>query len=253
MTSFIQYSNVLLDGFQNNNKIAEVISKKRDLLENILDHYDLADDNMLFVGFSPWCLSLGKKKFKITNVGPEVLAYLNNYGVEYEYRAIGDWQTDRKNASVVVAVDEYFTFANSDAEQRQLVEQLADIAQDIIVTTLRDYKNQDFKDREFSQPIMVRGNEGGKIFLEHYEYDLKDKNANSSTTYAIGLDSSEMYGPFARRNMYFKQLAKFSLDSGAENFYVHKNLMYKSVIKKNYEHVISIKFWLTAPVLSAII
>ncbi|NBW58034.1 hypothetical protein EBR43_09720, partial [bacterium] len=60
-------------------------------------------------------------------------------------------------------------------------------------------------------------------------------------TYAIS-DHLETYGPFARRNMYFKQLAKFSMDAGAENFYVHKNLMYKSLIKKNYEHIITIKF-----------
>jgi hypothetical protein len=42
--------------------------------------------------------------------------------------------------------------------------------------------------------------------------------------------------------MYFKQLAKFSMDAGASDFIVHKNLMYKSVIRKNYEHVISIRF-----------
>jgi hypothetical protein len=49
-------------------------------------------------------------------------------------------------------------------------------------------------------------------------------------------------GPFARRSMFFKQMAKFSIDAGAKEFYVHKNLMYKSLIKKNYEHVISISF-----------
>jgi len=50
------------------------------------------------------------------------------------------------------------------------------------------------------------------------------------------------YGPFDRRTMYFKQLAKFSMDAGATYFQVHKNLMYKSLNKKNYEHVISITF-----------
>jgi hypothetical protein len=49
-------------------------------------------------------------------------------------------------------------------------------------------------------------------------------------------------GPYARRAMFFKQLAKFSADAGAVGFSVHKNLMYKSLIKKNYEHVISIRF-----------
>jgi hypothetical protein len=50
------------------------------------------------------------------------------------------------------------------------------------------------------------------------------------------------YGPFARRSMFFKQMANFSIAAGARQFYVHKNLMYKSLIKKNYEHVISISF-----------
>ena len=49
-------------------------------------------------------------------------------------------------------------------------------------------------------------------------------------------------GPYNRRSMFFKQMAKFSLDAGGKNFYVHKNLMYKSLIKKNYEHVISISY-----------
>lgn len=242
MSSFIQYSNILLDGFKNNSKAAEVVNKKRDLLDSILDHYNLADNNMLFVGFSPWCMSLNKKKFKITSVSEDVLNYLQSQGCNYEYLPLADWEQKKKSADIVVAVDEYFTFADSDADQRRLVEQLAAIADELVVTTLRDYKNQDFKDREFSQPIMVRGTESNKIYLEHYEYDIRDKNASKSSTYVIADEHSEMYGPFARRNMYFKQLAKFSIDSGAENFYVHKNLMYKSVIKKNYEHVISIKF-----------
>jgi hypothetical protein len=51
-----------------------------------------------------------------------------------------------------------------------------------------------------------------------------------------------MYGVFERRTMFFKQLAKFSMDAGAVNFLVHRNLMYKSLLKKNYEHVVSIQF-----------
>lgn len=241
MSAFIQYSNILLEGFKNNNKSSEIVSKKRDLLDNILEHYNLTDSNILFVGFSPWCLSLGKKPFKITNVSDQVIAYLDANGFNYEHKSIDEWEKLGKSVDVTIAADEYFTFADSDIDQRRLVEQLAKITQDIVITTLRDYKNQDFKDREFSQPIVVRGNEP-KIFFEHYEYDFKDKNASQSDSYIITGSNLEHYGPFTRRNMYFKQLAKFSLDAGAENFYVHKNLMYKSVIKKNYEHVITIQF-----------
>ena len=70
---------------------------------------------------------------------------------------------------------------------------------------------------------------------------MVDKNAYTGTIYEVSTQM-QVYGPFHRRNMYFKQLAKFSLDNAAVNFYVHKNIMYKSTIKKNYEHIITIKF-----------
>lgn len=240
MTAFIQYSDILFESFISSNKNIDAVIKKKDLLQEVLDANNLTDDNILFVGFSPWCLGLNKK-FAITSVSPQVLAYLDEQLLPYEFKALEEFN-NKKEYSVVVAADEYFTFADSDQEQRRLVEQLAGLATDIIVTTLRDYKNQDFKDREFSQPIMIRGNDLSKIYFEHYNYSLRDKNSSESKTYVIDDSGCSIHGPFARRNMYFKQLAKFSIDAGASNFYVHKNLMYKSIIKKNYEHIITIKF-----------
>jgi hypothetical protein len=113
-----------------------------------------------------------------------------------------------------------------------------------VITTLRDYKNQDYRDREFSQPAVLRNADASMIFLEAHDADPADRNAWSSRIYQITNPDSSLvtYGAFPRRAMYFKQLAKFSFDAGATNFLVHKNLMYKSLIKKNYEHVITIKF-----------
>lgn len=242
MTAFTQYSDILLDGFSSNPKSYDVINKKRDLLEDVLDHYGLTTSDILFVGFSPWCLAIDRTPFTITNVSDQVLKYLDSQDCVYTHVSLDSLVKSNKKHSIVVAADEYFTFASSDQGQRDLVDALSRVTKDVIITTLRDYKNQDFKDREFSQPIMIRGTDSNKIFLEHYDYDIKDKNASASKTYVVTDADSTMHGPFARRNMYFKQLAKFSLDAGASNFYVHKNLMYKSVIKKNYEHVITIKF-----------
>lgn len=241
MSDFIQYSDILLEGFSSNSKSLEVVDKKRDLLADVLDHYDLGFDNILFVGFSPWCMAFEQGSFTITEVSKNVLEFLDSNGCKYQYQSLEDLLKSGKKFSTVVAADEYFTFSDSDQGQRTLVDQLAKLTSEVIITTLRDYKNQDFKNREFSQPILIRGN-NDKIFLEHYDYDLKDKNASTSRTYVLNGTDCRMHGPFARRNMYFKQLAKFSIDAGAANFFVHKNLMYKSVIKKNYEHVITIKF-----------
>lgn len=242
MSPFNQYSNILLDGFVSNPKSADIVNKKRDLLEDVLDHYGLDTSDVLFVGFSPWCMALDRQSFSICEVGQQVQEYLTSQDCAYQYESLSGLKDAGKKFKVVVAADEYFTFADSDQQQRELVEQLAAVTSGIIITTLRDYKNQDFKDREFSQPIMIRDAGTNKIYLEHYEYDIKDRNASLSRTYVVTGTVSDLHGPFVRRNMYFKQLAKFSIDAGAQHFYVHKNLMYKSVIKKNYEHVITIKF-----------
>lgn len=242
MSSFLNYNNILFNGFINHSKSREVIEKKQDLLLNVLDYYNLGTDNILFVGFSPWCLSVNNTSFCITEVDSSVTDYLTSKSIDFKFQSLAHLVQSKQKFDIVVAVDEYFTFADDDNNQRQLVDDLASITNKILITTLRDYKNQDFKDREFSQPIMIRGNQGNKIYLEHFDYDIRDKNASQSKTYVFDDQSVIMHGPFVRRNMYFKQLAKFSLDAGANNFYVHKNLMYKSVIKKNYEHVITIKF-----------
>jgi hypothetical protein len=116
------------------------------------------------------------------------------------------------------------------------------LATAFVVSTIRDYKNQDYKDREFSQPVSVRNGKDTRIFLENHNWDLKDRTLWDTMIYEIEGSSLKTYGMFDRRTMFFKQLAKFSMDAGAVNFLVHKNLMYKSLIKKNYEHVVSIQF-----------
>ena len=91
---------------------------------------------------------------------------------------------------------------------------------------------------------MSRNGNSKHTYLESHDWDIKDRSIWKTTVYEIDQTSNELtaYGAFDRRTMYFKQLAKFSLDSGANNFMVHKNLMYKSLVKKNYEHVISMTF-----------
>ena len=91
---------------------------------------------------------------------------------------------------------------------------------------------------------MVRNGNDTKTFVENHDWDLKDRTLWTSRVYEIAEPSSSLvtYGKFERRTMFFKQLAKFSMDAGAVNFLVHKNLMYKSLVRKNYEHVVSIQF-----------
>ena len=79
--------------------------------------------------------------------------------------------------------------------------------------------------------------------MESHNWDPRDRSRWTSVVHAIDQTNGLLtFGPFERHTMYFKQLANFSAVAGADAFLVHKNLMYKGLIKKNYEHVITIKF-----------
>jgi hypothetical protein len=239
-TSFEQYSDILLDAYKHNARAQDLAEKKREILEELFGHYDTNINSVLFIGFSPSLLSLDHAKITVTEVSDTVKDYLIRHNANINF--VNKQDIKQKQFDVTVAVDEYLTFSESDADQKKQVDWLCSITNDFIITTLRDYKNQDYRDREFSQPISVRNNVGKKIYFENYDYDINDRNACSGTCYTVSDDGVTITGPFARRSMFFKQLAKFSLDAGARSFLVHKNLMHKSIIKKNYEHIITIKF-----------
>lgn len=239
---YATYTNISVSALEFNPRSQDIIQKKQEILSAISDHYNSTPTNMLFVGFSPLMLGTACKQISVTDITENTKNYLDSSGIKYTYIDKKDLTKFKKQFSWVVASDEYFTFADTEDDQRANIETMAELAKDLIVTTLKDYKNQDFKDREFSQPLAVYNQKNSKLFLEHHAHDHVDKNTWTTTVYELEGEKTAVYGPFLRRNMFFKQMAKFSIDAGAKNFYVHKNLMYKSLIKKNYEHVISINF-----------
>lgn len=237
-TSFEKYNDILLAAYQTSGKANDLAAKKKEIFSDLFNQFDIDLGSILFVGFNPGILRVQNFDLAVTEVSSEVCDFLNKESVKY------DLVTDiaGRKFDVIVAMDEYFTFASTDHQQRQRVTDLCAATGSLLVTTLRDYKNQDFRDREFSQPIALRQDSERTIYFEHYEYDNADRNNFVGTNYVVTDDSLEVIGPFERRTMFFKQLAKFSFDAGAKNFLVHQNLMHKSVIKKNYEHILTIKF-----------
>jgi hypothetical protein len=239
--TFATYTEASLNAYKFNPKSQEVLERKKEILTSIAQHHGSSPASVLFYGFSPLMLISTAKMIAVTDITDEIKKFLDSTGVKYVYIKEAELTEYKKQFDWVVATDEYFTFAATEQVQLDKVQTVADLAKGVIVTTLRDYKNQDFRDREFSQPLAVRNGRDNKIFLEYHDHDYNDKNAWKTTVYEMSGDVIAT-GPFARRSMYFKQMAKFSIDAGAKEFYVHKNLMYKSLIKKNYEHVISISF-----------
>jgi hypothetical protein len=243
MTEFANYTKILLSALQSNPRPKDVIAKKIEILNSIYDFRNMSPISTLFVGFTPAIMAAAGNIF-ITAVDQDVLNYLTEQNVDFTYVDFAQLNSYNKKFDSVVALDEFFTFADSDLDQQQLIQLICSVSNQVVISTVKDYKNQDFKDKEFSIPALIRNSSENKIYLEFHDWSVKDRASWLTTTYEIDNPAahSVTHGPYHRRTMYFKQLAKFSADAGATHFQVHKNLMYKSLIKKNYEHVISIIF-----------
>jgi hypothetical protein len=244
MTEFVTIGDVNLLAIKRNNRLQDVVNKKQDILDNLAQFYNLAPTKILFVGFSSFVLAKFNQEISITAISDEVREYLAEQRVNFKYIPEVDLINYRKQFDVVVAVDEFFTYGSTDQDQKDLVAQICNLASDYVITTLRDYKNQDYKEREFSQPSIVKAGEDSLVFIENHTWSQKDRANWDSVIYAINQQdrSLQTFGDFNRRTMYFKQLANFTATAGAQDFVVHKNLMYKGLIRKNYEHVITIAF-----------
>lgn len=236
MTQFTEYNDVIFDAFCLHNKRSEIIDRKQDIINKISDYYNSSPDSILYVGFNPAILAAKAKEIYVSSVSDRVLAWIRSQGVN---ALLID---EPRQFDLVVALDEYLTFAETEQDQKSMISQLCGLSKGLVVTTVKDYKNQDFKDREYSQPAIIKSNNKLTAFTEIHDWDQRDKNVWTTSIYQMSGMESTCRGQFDRRALFFKQLAKFSIDAGAGNFLVHKNIMYKSIVKKNYEHVISIQF-----------
>jgi hypothetical protein len=237
MAAFVDYSDIVFDAFQSHFRPQEVVDRKQEILEKIFEYYNSVPSSILFVGFNPAILANPDKSVFVTEISDSVLNWLTSQGVKFTYVA----DLEQFKADCVVATDEYFTFGESEESQKDSITKICQAAANFVITTVKDYKNQDFRDREYSHPAIVRHGSVLTSYIEIHNWDHKNKNDWITGIYRHRGTESKCLGLFNRKTMYFKQLAKFSMDAGAHGFLVHKNLMYKSLIKKNYEHVISIE------------
>lgn len=240
MTDFASYSDVILAAYQSHAKPQEVVQKKQEILDSVCDYYRCTPDSVLFIGFNPVIINADDlyQSVYVTEVSDTVRSFLDKQGIKYTYlESVAGQKFD-----LVVALDEYFTFADSDESQKEKIDTICSLTNSIMVTTVKDYKNQEYKDREYSQPAVLRNGDNLNTFVEIHDWDFKQKNSWSTMVYVLNTWAPEFLGKYLRRALFFKQMAKFSLDTGASDFRVHKNLMYKSVLKKNYEHVITVFF-----------
>ena len=167
--SYTNYTDIALNAFKFNVKQQDAIHRKYEILESIGHHYHQSPASVLFYGFNPWILAGHYKNILITDISESAKKFISDLGIKYTYIDSNDLGNYSRSFDWVVTADEYFTFASVEEEQRAKVENLVGLAKKLVITTLRDYKNQDFKDREYSQPAIIKSNNQLTAFTEIHD------------------------------------------------------------------------------------
>ena len=141
----------------------------------------------------------------------------------------------------VLALDEHLTYFPNEQQQKDELERLSKLCNGWLITTLVDYKN--LAPYKKNQVEVLHDYKSDAIFLEQNSPISTDKQAWNSWFYSITDHKIlQCIGPFERRTMYFKQLAKYSSDAGSTNYIIQKNILYKGFGRKHWEHIITIRF-----------
>ena len=237
---FTKLSDAVVSAFKAYQRQDDLIKKKSDLIKSVINSHTSNPETILFLGFDPWILGdWSDQEIFVGSITSDVARFLEEREVIYT-RIYEDEMYTTIPLDIVVAADEFLTYTPG-IEQRDIVNLMAELTNEVFITTVRDYKNLPQHTRDFSNPTVIKNDESFSVFQEFHNYEYKVKNKWTSYVYENGANTAT-YGPFQRQPMFFKQLAKFGFDAGAIDFKVHKDLMFKSLLKKNYEHIISVIF-----------
>jgi hypothetical protein len=212
----------------------EQAQAKVEILQKLFGGLQIQPKTLLFTHFNPIVLLL-EQHYNCIVVGDQ--------SVKYAYQSSStfiDNITQVKNiVDVTIALDEYFTFATSENDQRQLLSEIKSVTRGYLVTSLQDYKNSAPHKRNHVES----GVYGDTIILEQSQVDKNNKQNWQNHIYFIENNRDlTVIGPVERRTMYFKQLAKYSSDLGGSDYVIQKNMLYRGFFKRNYEHIITVQF-----------
>ena len=219
-----------------NDRWDESVSTKSDILDKLIRSLEPSSQTLLFTSFNPIALDLAKK-YKVSVICDQELdSHFDLSNIEIVDRDIA------RQYDIVMALDEYLTYAGTEDRQRDLLNHLATKTNGWLITTLQDYKNFAPHKKNHIDAFSING-EHNYIVLENSIADRIDKQVWNHYFYCVKDHVNLLtIGPLKRRTMYFKQLAKYSSDAGSNQYVIQKNLLYKGFFSKNFEHIITVKF-----------
>lgn len=219
-----------------NDRWDESVSTKSDIIDKLIKSLDPVAKNILFTSFNPIAIDLAKS-YNVSIISNSELTTV----FDFSKIELVDMNS-AKQYDIVLSLDEYFTYAGTEDQQRDLLDQVRSKTNGWLITTLQDYKNFAPHKKNHIDAFGING-EHNYTVLENSIADRIDKQVWNHYFYCIkDHDDLLTIGPIKRRTMYFKQLAKYSSDAGSKQYVIQKNLLYKGFFSKNFEHIITVKF-----------
>ena len=234
----ISYWELIKDIGSFNDRWDDSVVIKAEIFLKLIKSLQPNAETVLFLHFNPIIFYISKF-YKVTVICNSDI--LNSY----QHENITSFETiDSVSGTfdITLGIDEHLTYFDSELRQRQQIDRVAKLTKGWFITTLQDYKNFAPHKKNQIEAVSVNGNHN-YIMLESSIVDKFDKQLWYHYWLCI-VDHSclKCFGPRARRTMYFKQLAKYSVDAGSTQYVIQKNLLYKGFFSKNFEHIITVKF-----------
>ena len=231
--------NLLNDYWAKTQQIAEIskwldiAQAKFEIIDKLFTNIGIKPKRILLPVFNPIVLLL-EQHYDCVVVADQSLKYSWQSNSEF-VDSLGDVGT----VDVCLALDEYFTYADSENAQRDLLDQIKKVLSGYLITTLQDYKNN----APHKRSQVDAANCNSIIIIEESVLDRNNKQNWENYIYFIeNHNDLTVLGPTPRRTMYFKQLAKYCSDLQGTQYVIQKNLLYRGFYKRNYEHIITVRF-----------
>lgn len=168
------------------------------------------------------------------------LGHINAASISLEQSGLCVDTQPTKKYDTVLALDEYFTYANNEQEQKALIENASKLLEPggILFTSMRDYRNNPVHKRNLGDASYININSTHYVIVEINRMDSHDRQSWHQSNFVIkNDDEATSYELGTRRTLYFKQLAKYCNDAGCKQFGVLKEHFWKSPWKRNMEHI----------------
>jgi hypothetical protein len=145
----------------------------------------------------------------------------------------------------VLALDEYFTYADTEIEQKTMIEHSVKMLKPggILLASIRDYRNNPVHKRNLGDSSYININSSHYVVVEINRPESQNSQSWHQTNFVIeNDDAATAYELGNRRTLYFKQLAKYCNDAGCKQFGVLKEQFWKSPWRRSMEHIIWSRF-----------